>query len=229
MPQPFAGRKTLFAAVAICVGSFSVSHVSHAQPVTVNFNTLTESSPGSGTRFVSNCFMESGFVFTAVGVSCTGAAAANQFVAGNADSPLIGVGPTPSFLLNSTTATMVDITRFGVGAGLFNATSIMLAPFLGANTTVMFSGFGAAGTVMQSVMLSGTQTGFQTFTFASNFTNLNSLRITSSNQFGEPFVVFDNVSLNAVNQAVVPEPSTILLSAAGLAVLGFVARRRNHA
>ena len=195
-----------------------------AQATTVTFNSLTESSPGSGLRFVNNCYTESGFVFTAVGVPCTGTASEDAFVAGSMNSPLLGGGPTPSLLLNSPAASLIDVSRSG--GGLFSLTTIALAPFFEANTSVMFTGMGLGGAMpMQTFSLLGTQAGFQTVTLNSAFTSLSAVRITATNDFGEPLVKFDNVALVA-QQSVVPEPSTVLLSAAGLAGLGVITLRR---
>ena len=191
-----------------------------AQNTTVTFNALTEAVPGSGTRFVNNCYTERGFVFTAVGIGCTSVAAEDVFLAAGPNSPLFGGGPTPSLLLNTSGATMIDVTRSG--GGLFNARTIGLAPFDMAITTVMFTGTRAIGpNVTQSFTLGALQTGFETFTFGSGFTGLKSLRIDSNNEFGEPFVKIDDVSL-----AVIPEPTPIALVAVGLAAVAGFARRR---
>ena len=192
-----------------------------AQNVSITFNSLTETVPLSGTRFVNNCYIENGFVFTAVGIGCTGVAAQDAFLAAGPNSPLFGGGATPSLLLNQSGATMIDVTRSG--GGLFNARSIALAPFDMAMTTVLFTGVRATGpNVMQSFILGAQQNGFQTFSFSSGFSDLRSLRIDSNNEFGEPFVKMDDVALS-----VVPEPASIALVAAGLgAVAGFARRRR---
>ena len=192
-----------------------------AQNANVTFNALTESAPGSGTRFVNNCYMENGFIFTAVGIGCTGTAAQDVFLAAGPNSPLFGGGPTPSLLLNTSASTVIDVTR--VGGILFNARTIALAPFDMAMTTVLFTGMRQTGpNVTQSFILGAQQNGFQTFTFNTGFRDLKSVRIASNNEFGEPFVKIDDVALT-----VVPEPASIALVAAGLvAVVGFARRRR---
>ena len=194
----------------------------HAQAATVTFDALTESSPGAGIRFVPNCYVESGFQFTVVGVPCTGTTATDAFVAGSANSPLFDGSTTPSFLLNTSLGSLIDVTR--VGGGQFSFLSIALAPYFEANTTVTFTGTRAGGNVMQSFDLLGMQTGFLTVMLNSTFNNLTSLRLTASNQFAEPLVKFDNVAL--VGTQVVPEPSTVLLSAAGLAGIALLRLRR---
>lgn len=213
--------RRLMGVVAILTAAGLPNRSASAQNTTVTFNTLTETVSGSGTRFVANCYTESGFVFTAVGIGCTGVAAQDAFLAAGPNSPLFGGGPTPSLIINTSGATMIDVTR--LGGGLFNARSIGLAPFDMAMTTVMFTGMHASGpNATQSFILSALQTGFQTFTFGSGFTGLKSLRIDSSNEFGEPFVKIDDVAL-----AVVPEPASIALVAAGLVAVAAFARRRS--
>lgn len=227
-PYQLLRRVICTTVLAVPVVALPIASV-HAQAVTVNFNTLTEASPGSGTRYLSNCYVESGFVFTAVGVSCSGTTSVNVFLAGSANSPLFGdgLGSTPSLILNTLDASLIDITR--VGGGTFMLNSIALGVFDGAGTTVRFTGFGAGLTVTQTFSLLSTQVGFNTFSLNNSFTNLTTVRITALDEFAEPLVKFDNVSLFA--QSVVPEPSTIVLSAGGLFVLGALAQRqrRNHA
>ena len=196
-------------------------HTLHAQAATVTFDALTENSPGSGIRFVSNCYVERGFQFTVVGVPCTGAKSMEAFLAGGPNSPIFGGATTPSLLLNSPDGSFIDITR--VGGGQFSFLSISLAPFLGTSTNVMFTGTRAGVNAVQSIDLLGTQTGFQTLLLNTTFSNLTSLRLAAGNE-SEPFVKFDNVALFATQ--VVPEPSTVLLSAAGLAGIALLRLRR---
>ncbi len=212
---------TAFTLSAILLSASTVA----AQSTTVDFNALTESSPGSGTRFVSNCYSESGYVFTAVGLPCSGPTSDNAFIAGGANSPLFGGGLTPSMLLNTPNASFIDITR--LDGTTFALTSIGLAPFDGAMTTVSFTGTTFGGPVMQSFMLDALQVGFMTFDFGKMFAGLSSVRLTATNEFGEPLVKFDDlVVISSV--AVVPEPSTVVLMLAGLAGLAFAASRRGR-
>ncbi|WP_411282248.1 PEP-CTERM sorting domain-containing protein [Gemmatimonas sp.] len=192
-----------------------------AQASTVNFNALTESTAGSGTRFLSNCYMENGFVFTAVGIPCTGAAAQEAFIAGNANSPTFsGMSGTFGITLNSATASFIDITRSNGTA--FTPLSIMLAPFDFAGTMVTFTGVAmGGGSVTQAMTSLLASSGFQTVTFGSQFANVTSLRIGSGNEFQEPYVRIDNFN-------VVPEPATVVLLAAGLAGLVAVRFRRRN-
>ncbi len=193
---------------------------------TVTFNTLTESSPGSGTRYIGNCYAESGFIFTAVGLPCSGAASANAFVAGSANSPLFGGGTTPSLLLNAPDASRIRVTR--ADGASFNLTGISFAPFDGAATTVVLTGMGLGGTISRTIQLTATQTGFQMFSFA-DLLGLSSVEIAATNQFGEPLVKFDDFRTVASTVGVIPEPASMVLMATGLLGLGVVVRRRARA
>ena len=195
-----------------------------AQTTTVTFNSLTESSPGSGTRYVGNCYTESGFRFTAVGIPCTGAPSDNAFVAGGPNSPLLGGGTTPSLLLNSPIATLINVNR--VDGAFFTFSSIQLAPFDGARTTVVFTGTRVGGNVSRTVTLGGTQMGFVTFSFADLFTNISGVQIAATNEFGEPLVKFDNFVAMAPSLGVIPEPQTYLLMASGMFGIAVIAIRR---
>ena len=197
-------------------------HTLHAQAATVTFDALTENSPGSGIRFVSNCYIERGFQFRVANVPCNGSKSTEAFVAAGPNSSIFGGSNTPSFLLNSNDGSLIDITR--VNGGQFSFLSIALAPYLETATNVIFTGTRVGVNAMQSIDLLGTQTGFQTFVLDAMFNNLTSLRITANNRFNEPLVKFDNVALVATQ--VVPEPSTVLLSAAGLAGIALLSLRR---
>jgi len=215
-------RRFVAAALAIA-GSGGAPLAAHAQATVVNFNTLTESSPGSGTRFLGNCYVESGFLFAAVGLPCTGPTAANAFVAAGPNSPLFGGGATPSLLLNSPMATLINVSRTDGGA--FSLASIMLAPFDGAATSVTFTGMRAGGNVMRTVNLVGSQRGFMMFSFADFFAEVSTIQIAASNQFGEPLVKFDDFSAFRSSN-VIPEPSTYVLFGTGLVLLVVVTQRR---
>ena len=195
-----------------------------AQTTTVTFNSLTESSPGSGTRYVGNCYAESGFLFTAVGLPCTGPASLNAFVAGSLNSPLFGGGSTPSLLLNSPTATLINVGR--MDGAFFTFSSIQLAPFDAARTTVIFTGIRAGGNVSRTVTVAGAQTGFMTFSFADFFTDISAVQIAATNEFGEPLVKFDNFVAMAPQVGVIPEPQSYLLMAVGMMGVGILVIRR---
>ena len=215
------------AALSLCVTSAMIPvNTASAQTTTVTFNTLTESSPGSGTRYIGNCYAESGFLFTAVGLPCSGATSLNTFVAGSAASPLFGGGSSPSLLLNSPTATLINVAR--MDGAFFTFSSIALAPFDGAATTVVFTGFRAGGNVTRTITVAAAQSGFQVFTFADLFTGVSGIQIAATNQFGEPLVKFDDFTAIA-GASVVPEPSTTFLLATGMiGLVVIVIRKRSQ-
>lgn len=194
-----------------------------AQTTVVSFNTLTESSPGAGTRFIGNCYAESGFLFTAVGLPCAGPSSLNTFIAGSANSPLFGGGTSPSLLLNSPLATLINVGR--VDGARFTFSSIALAPFDGAATTIVFTGFRAGVGVSQSVTVAGNQTGFRVFSFNDFFSGVTSVQISASNEFGERLVKFDDFTALAV-AGVVPEPSSVLLVGVGLFGIAIIVLRK---
>jgi len=221
MHRDMRARLYLFAALLFsATTTVTLANPAGAQtPTTVTFNALT---PGTGVTFLTNCFTDNGFSFTAVGVSCSGAAAQNAFLAAGSDQPLFGGGASASALLNTGMASLIDVRR--VDNARFGLTSIALATFDAAATTVLFTGTTTGGLVTQSFSLLGTQVGFMTFTFGSSFSSLSSVRIEASNEFGEPLVKFDNVA----TQSVVPEPSTTILLIVGLTGVAAVASRRGR-
>ncbi len=217
-------RRAVAALVAV---SISVSGAQlGAQPTTLNFNTLTESSPGAGIRFVNNCYQENGFTLIAVGVSCTGPAAENAFLANSVNSPAFGGNSTASLILETPDAELIDLKR--VDGGNFALTGIGLSGFFEANMTeVMFTGFGSGTSIMQTFTVGAT---YQDFMFNGQFTNLTSVRITAMNEFDEPLVNFDNIMLIRQGPgALVPEPSSLALMFGGLALMAAASRRRRHA
>lgn len=230
MPMGLFIRTSAHVFTSLSVGAaLALSPVSsaRAQSATiVSFNTLTESSPGSGTRFIGNCYAESGFIFTAIGLPCTGTSSANTFVAAGANSPFFGGGSTPSLLLNSPTASRISVTR--ADGAFFNLTGIRLSPFDGAATTVVFTGIRANGNITRSLQLLGTQAGFQLFTFA-DFIGLTAVEISATNEFGEPLVKFDDFATASVAVGVVPEPASFVLMGTGLVGLSVIVRRRARA
>jgi len=215
----------LMAAMTLGLASSMIAPASaRAQATTtVTFNTQMESSPGSGTRFIGNCYAESGFLFTAVGLPCTGATAANAFLAAGPNSPLLGGGATPSLLLNSPIASLISVGR--QDGESFTFSSIRLSPFDAATTTVVFTGFRAGGNVSRRFVLAAKHDGFQTFNFSDLFVGVTSVQIAATNEFGEPLVKLDDFT--AVSTVgVIPEPASILLFGAGAFVLVAVTYRR---
>ena len=221
MRRDMRARSHVFATLLFSVSTaWTLAKPAGAQvATTVTFNAL---APGAGVTFLTNCFTDNGFSFTAVGVSCTGATAQNAFLAAGSGEPLFGGGASASLLLNTGDASLIDVRR--VDNARFGLLSIRLAPFDAAATTVLFTGTTVGGPVTQSFSLLGTQAGFQTFTFGALFASLSTVRIQASNQFGEPLVKLDDFA----TQSVVPEPSTTILLIVGLTGLATVASRRGR-
>lgn len=215
-------RAVTIVAVSVSGALIPTKQVLAQVTTVVGFDGQTESSPGSGTRFLTNCYTESGYVFIAVGIPCTGSTAANAFIAAGKKSTLFGGGLTPSLILNSPDATLIDVAR--VDGGFFTFSSIQLAPFDGAMTTISFTGLTNGAPVTQVYSLLGTQAGFQTFSLPSTFGAVRSIRIAANDEFGEPLVKFDNFTASSV----VPEPSTVALMTTGLFVLAAVSYRRGR-
>lgn len=116
-------------------------------------------------------------------------------------------------------------TLTNAGGGAFNLQSIDLAQLLGPggqNYSVTFVGTKAdmSGTVSQSFSFTGS---WNTFAFNAGFSGLSKVTWTENGSVGRDFLV-DNINLTAV-----PEPETYALLAAGLGLIGFVARRRKPA
>ena len=190
----------------------------------VTFNSLG-SVDGSGVRYVPNCYMEGGLIFTVVGEACgtdpDGSSALATYTADNGSFT-----GTPALFNNFGDA--FDITA--VGGANFTLNSIDLAPifllgFGNGIIPVSFTGMLAAGgTVAHTADVPLSATGLTNFIFF-DFTGLSSVRVTP----GAPdfSIQFDNVSAN-VNASVVPEPSSYLLTMIGLAGIGFISRRRTR-
>ncbi len=216
-PHRRAVASALFGTVLGTLALGAVAAPARAQSTTLNFNSLTVTD-GSGVRYVDNCYQESGFQVTAVGVACN---TPYSFATGGAADPTLWTG-SPALFLNDATATQVDFGR--VGGGAFSMQSIDFASFLGANEAITLVGsLAAGGTVMQTFNFLGTSSGLQTL-MLNGFTGLTSVRLTALDSYGEPIVQFDNIAVTAVTAT--PEPATIALVAGGLLGLGAAARRR---
>lgn len=209
------------------LGTLSVSAApARAQAVTMNFNSVTQPA-GSDFAYVANCYTESGFQVTAVGLGC-GTAMPDAF--GKAFSSAGPAYQGSALFLNTTNATLVDFSR--VGGGLFSMQSAAFSPFGGPGifgggaTTVTFIGSLFSGsTVTQTFNVSGLMAGLQTFSLNSAFTGLTSVRMSALDAFGEPLVQFSNLTFTPAATSV-PEPATVALVAGGLLGVAAAARRR---
>lgn len=218
-----AFRTTLAAAAFVAAASVAPAAARAQSPVTVNFNALVDTA-NAGVRQVDNCYTESGFTFTAVGLSC---GTANTFAAAFPANRSAATGQT-SLYLNSPATNMVDLTR--VGGGQFGIQSIALAPFVGLGGTIGFTGYFANGlsTFQQFTVADASAFRLQpltAFTFNSAFTGLTSLRMTIAQPDGNAYLNFDNLALTPAATAV-PEPTTVALLAGGLFGVGMLARTR---
>ncbi len=217
----FRGAIVACAAAFVTLSSAPVD----AQNVTLDFNTLTETVEGAGTRFVDNCYQENGFVLTAVGLPCAGSASENAFVAHGPNSPLFGGNDSPALVLNSPDASEIDLMRNS--GGQFSLVSIAMSGFFGADmTSVLFTGFGIGGAVMQTFDVGAAM---QTYTFGNDFSLLTSVRLTAFNEFDEPLVNIDDIMLSVMPSVTVPEPAPLALMMAGMLGLLLVTRSRGRA
>jgi hypothetical protein len=207
------------AIVALCA---SIAAPAFAQNSTATFNTLTDG--GIGVRYVANCYVEANLRFTVVGDAC---GATDSFASWGPSESAFYSG-SPALFNNSATGTAIDITA--ANGGQFSLFSISLAPYLGVlsgNTSVSFLGslFGG-GTVSRLMTLNGGTNAQSNFSFV-NFTGLTSVRLTVTSPQSDPYVQFDNVSVNVAT--VVPEPRTVLLLGAGMFAVAAAYRRRRTA
>ena len=221
----FAYCATLCAAIAVA------APVAHAQATTLTFNGLTPVDD-SGIRFVNNCYEESGFRVTLVGMGCTGGGTDPAFGTWTAGNPEYFTG-SPALFNNVDGA--VQFTA--VSGQAFSFQSIGLGSFLGSlgnETSVLFTGMLAGGgTVTRTVVVPGgmfpAPATLTNFVFT-GFTNLSALQltVTSPDVPGLRNVQFDNVVFGAA-QSVVPEPATVVLFGSGMVALGLVTLRRRRA
>lgn len=215
MPRTINSFRAALGAALVLAASALPARSASAQTATLNFNTIADSN----IAYAPNNYTESGYVVTALSSAPTDPLAFASYGPNYADYT-----GSPALFLNSDPTGDVGFAR--QDGGLFSFQSIGLAPFLaGDNTTVIFRGFtpGSGSLAADSMMYTVTQPGLQTFSFA-NFTGLSSLRMSTTNQYGDP-VQFDNVSFTGA-ASTVPEPGTFGLVATGLIGMAGAVRRR---
>jgi hypothetical protein len=218
----------LLAAFAAFAAVAAAAPVAGAQ--TLTFNGLT-AVDDSGERLVANCYVESGFRVTLMGMGCTGGDAAIAFGTWTPDNPEYYTG---SPALHNNFDGTIEIAA--VNGMAFSFRSIDLAPFLGSlgeETSVTFEGMLAGGGMMtpRTVVIPGGRSfgpgsaTVRNYTFG-GFDDITALRLryVSPDVPGSRAFQFDNVALGPAQ--VIPEPATVALFGLGAAGLGLVARRR---
>lgn len=235
MSRTLTSRRRLAAAVLFgTLGGLGALGVSAApagaqSSVTVNFNALN-ATDGTGVVFTNNCYTESGFTFMAAGLAC---GTANTFAAYGPDA---NVATGPALTLNDPTASYVDITRAGGGA--FSLSSLSLAAFDYSTTNVSLMGTLLGGGTMTDACPTLPGTAFATTFSSCNLTqfagmSFTSLRLSSTNANGEPYVFMDDLVFTTAGTGgpgtTVPEPTTVVLLGGGLLAVGAAARRRRNA
>jgi hypothetical protein len=124
-----------------------------------------------------------------------------------------------SFAMAASVGAKTTLTQ--IGGGAFNLKSIDLAQLLGPggqDYSVTFIGTKAdmSGPVTQTLAFTGS---WQTFNF-NDFTNLSMVTWKENGSINRDFLV-DNIKVTAV-----PEPETYAMLMAGMALVGYAARRR---
>lgn len=202
---------------------------------TLTFENVPGSAPAGGVRRVNNCLVESGIRITVLEQAGNSANSALQALPCETGTPTPST-PTAlamyapgngSFLGNAIFNDVGSALEFTpVAGGPFSLLSLDLASYdltVGGTMPVTFTGFRVGGgmnaTQLGTLMLS--TPAFTTFTLT-GFTDLSSARVT----FGSPLFGAQVDNVRIATTAVIPEPSTYVLLATGLAALGGVARRR---
>jgi hypothetical protein len=197
-------KKTILAlAVAFCAQGFAVQ----ASATVLNFDSLA--SVGDNYE-VGTTYTESGYTLRDVTTTAYG------FATWGTSSPDFS-GSTA--LINNNDAGLTMLTQAGGGAFRLNSIdlSVMYPSYAAGDVMVTFTGTKLDNSVVtQSFTVIDGVTA--TYSFASGFTNLNSVTWDSTAMYNQ----FDNVNVVAV-----PEPENYAMFLAGLGLMGLVARRRN--
>jgi hypothetical protein len=197
-------NKQLSLKIAAVVAILAVSAAANA--TTVNFDSQSTSASdglvGNGTTYT-----ESGFTFTSG--TANGLLTWGKTSGSNADQG----GAT---LFEDYIGSAIVVTAAGGGSFTLDSFDMADAFNRGSPGSIAFSYNDATGTHAEQLALPG-HAGLETYDF--NLSGVTSFSLTQTS----PYFQIDNVVFNA---AAVPEPGTIGLMLAGLALLGATMRRR---
>ena len=199
----------------------------HAQAATVDFEDVP--------AYTSANFSSNGFDFKLVGdyalVTPTGFLCGPQCPDNGSQYVVAPLGPeSTSLTMSKTGGGLFDLSSFD-GAGTFNfGEGSTFIPNQIDVTGVLAGG----GTVYQAFQIdkstgSNGSLNFTSYAFSSSFTNLVSVRFSSSGSDQPDYNGFSVDNINATAVTAVPEAQTYAMLLAGLGMMGFVARRRRKA
>ena len=199
----------------------------HAQAVTVDFEDVP--------AYTDVDFSSNGFDFSLVGdgaaITSTGAFCSPQCPDNGTRYFVAPFGPeTTSLTMTKIGGGLFGLSSFD-GAGAFNFGEGSNSIPNQIDVTGVLAG---GGTVYQSFQIdksTGSNGGlnFTSYAFSSGFTNLVSVRFSSSGSEWAEYNGFSVDNVNAIAVSAVPEVETYGMLVAGLGVMGFIARRRRQA